>query len=45
MKLPRLCFFLHMGLTDVLGFLWDDIVKRKGYAMAMDGGGGGLNKG
>ena len=50
MKLPRLCFLLHMGLTDILGFLGDDIllddiVKRKGFSMAMDGGGGGLNKG
>ena len=50
LKLPRLCFFLHMGLTDILGFLGDDILlddieKRKGYAMAMDGGGGGLNRG
>ena len=33
-KLPRLCFFLHIGLTEILGFLdgdglWDDIEKEE----------------
>ena len=39
-----------MGLTDILGFLGDDILlddieKEEGYAMTMDGGGEGLNRG
>lgn len=50
MKLPWRCFFLHMGLTEILCFLrddtlLDDIEKKEGYAMTMDGGGEGLNRG
>lgn len=49
-KLPWLCFLLHMGLTEILGFLGDDtllddIEKEEGYAMTMDGGGEGLSRG
>ena len=50
MKLPRLCFFLHIGLTKIFGFLkgdglWDDIEKEEGYAMTMEGGRKCLNGG
>ena len=50
MKLPRLCFFLHMGFTEILGFLvvgvlLDDIMRKKGYAMMMNEEDEGLNKG
>ena len=50
MKLPWLCFFRHMGLTEILDFLGDDtllddIEKEEGYAMTMDGGSEGLSIG
>ena len=50
MKFPRLCFFLQMGLTDILGFLGDDILKdemekKEDYAMTMDEKSEGLNRG
>jgi hypothetical protein len=39
-----------MGLTDILGFLGDDILlddmeKKEGFALTMDRGGEGLSKG
>ena len=50
MKLPRLCFFLHMGFTEILGFLvvgvlLDDIMRKKGYAMMMNEEDECLNRG
>ena len=50
MKLLRLSFFLQIGLTNILGFLSEDILldemrKKEVYAMTMDGGNEGLSRG